>query len=195
MERDKRHKRFGDSRYLVEPNIKNGKGGLRDLHNIYWIAKHLYNIKNVDNLSKNNIFTNNEIIRFHRAEIFFWSVRFCLHYINGTAEERLTFDVQDLISQKLKYKNRGGSSRVERFMKHYFLNAKEVADLTRIFFSSIESKVTPKNTFILKGISNFNEKDIDGFVNTDGKINITDKKQFITSYNVCSYHGIEISYH
>ncbi len=148
-ERDKRHGRSGVSRYRVEPNIKDGKGGLRDLHTLYWIAKHLHPDLTGENFVEAGIFTKSEYTVYRRCEDFLWTVRCNLHFLAGKAEERLTFDVQQEMAERLNYHSRRGMMAVERFMKHYFLIAKEVGDLTRILCSSLEVQQ-------LKGIRQLN---------------------------------------
>jgi [protein-PII] uridylyltransferase len=146
-ERDERHKRFGDSRYLVEPNVKDGKGGLRDLHTLFWMAKYLYHVERTRELVGLGVFTEREFRRFSKAESFLWSVRIHLHYLAGRAEERMTFDVQSDLASRLGYKAHTGMRAVERFMKHYFLFAKEVGDLTRIFCAVLEDRHKRKPRF------------------------------------------------
>ncbi len=142
QERARRHKRAGQSRYLVEPNIKESKGGLRDLHNLFWIAKYVYRTERIDDLIKAGLFTRGEVNSFRKAYSFLWSVRCHLHFVTNRPEERLTFDVQEEIAHRLKYTDRPGQSSVERFMKHYFLVAKEIGDLTRIFCAALEADQT-----------------------------------------------------
>jgi [protein-PII] uridylyltransferase len=137
-ERDERHERTGASRYRVEPNIKDGKGGLRDLHTLYWIAKHLHPDLTGENFVEAGVYTKAEYAVYRRCEDFLWTVRCHLHFLAGKAEERLTFDVQQQMAERLNYRSRGGMMAVERFMKHYFLIAKDVGDLTRILCSSLE---------------------------------------------------------
>ena len=137
-ERDARHRRFGDSRYVVEPNLKEGKGGLRDLHTLFWIAKYLYGVKSVGELVERKVLTRAELRTFETAALFLWSVRHHLHYLAGRAEERITFDVQPTLGRLLNYADRAGGRGVERFMKHYFLIAKDVGDLTRLFCANLE---------------------------------------------------------
>ena len=138
-ERDARHRRAGDSRYQLEPNVKEGKGGLRDLHSLFWIAKYVYRIDDVARLVDLGLLSAEESRRFARAQDFLWTVRCHLHYLTGRAEERLTFDVQAEIGARMGYTDHAGSRGVERFMKHYFLIAKDVGDLTRIFCAILEA--------------------------------------------------------
>ncbi len=138
-ERDARHQRVGDSRYQLEPNIKEGKGGLRDLHTLFWIAKYVYRIDDVARLVELGVLSADELARFERAQSFLWTVRVHLHYLAGRAEERLTFDMQTEIGAAMGYADRPSARGVERFMKHYFLVAKDVGDLTRIFCAILEA--------------------------------------------------------
>ena len=137
-EREDRHRRGGQSRYLVEPNVKDGKGGLRDLHTLFWIAKYVYRVREPDELIKRGVFDKHEYELFRRCEDFLWSVRCHLHFVTGRAEERLSFDIQREIAVRLGYTEHPGQQDVERFMKHYFLNAKDVGDLTAIVCAELE---------------------------------------------------------
>ncbi|PZN94879.1 MAG: [protein-PII] uridylyltransferase [Alphaproteobacteria bacterium] len=137
-ERDERHRKMGDSRYVVEPNLKEGKGGLRDLHTLFWIGKYAYQVETVAELVDKGLLTAVELKHFRRAESFLWAVRINLHDIAGRAEERLTFDVQRELATRLRYAERGGMSAVERFMRHYFLMAKTVGDLTGLFLAHLD---------------------------------------------------------
>ena len=137
-ERDARHQRMGDSRYVVEPNLKEGKGGLRDLHALFWIGKYLHQVDSVAELVDKGLLTADELRQFRRAESYLWSVRIMLHHLTGRAEERLTFDVQRELAAHLRYANRDAMSAVERFMRHYFLMAKSVGDLTGLFLAHLD---------------------------------------------------------
>jgi [protein-PII] uridylyltransferase len=152
-ERDQRHNRTGISRYRVEPNIKDGKGGLRDLHTLYWIAKHLNPTLPGDNFVDAGFYTAAEYSLYRRCEDFLWTVRCHLHFLTGKADETLTFDVQQQMAERLHYHSRSGMMAVERFMKHYFLVAKDVGDLTRILCHSLEVKqlksINPLNKLLM----------------------------------------------
>src|SRR6201747_647541 len=131
-EREERHRRAGQSRYLVEPNVKDGKGGLRDLHTLFWIAKYVYRVRDSGELVERGVFDAQEYRTFRRCEDFLWSVRCNLHFLSRRPEERLSFDMQREIAQRLGYTSHPGMQDVERFMKHYFLIAKEAGNLTAI---------------------------------------------------------------
>ncbi|WP_375451158.1 [protein-PII] uridylyltransferase [uncultured Devosia sp.] len=137
-ERDERHKLMGNTRYVVEPNIKDGKGGLRDLNTLFWIGKYFYQVKTSPELVGKGVLSQAEYRLFSRAEDFLWAVRCHLHFLTNRAEDKLTFDVQPELAQRMGYAQRIGMLGVERFMKRYFLVAKDVGDLTRIFCASLE---------------------------------------------------------
>src|SRR5579864_6517534 len=146
-ERDQRHTRMGDSRYVVEPNVKEGKGGLRDLHTLFWIAKYSYRVDDVEKLVELNVLSAKEAQRFARAQNFLWTVRCHLHFLAERAEDRLTFDRQTEVGRRMGYTDHAGTRGVERFMKHYFLVAKDVGDLTRIFCAVLEVEQEPRPRF------------------------------------------------
>ncbi len=143
-EREARVRRAGASRYLVEPNVKEGKGGLRDLNTLFWISKYVYRVRNAHELVAAGLFSPREFALFRRCEEFLWSVRCRLHFLAGRAEERLSFDVQRPIARQLGYSTRAGLIDVERFMKHYFLIAKDVGDLTAIVCAALEERQTKR---------------------------------------------------
>ncbi len=139
-ERDARHERVGDSRYVLEPHIKDGKGGLRDLQTLFWIAKYLYRVKDIGDLTGRGVFTPADCRQFKQAQNFLWTVRCHLHYVAGRPEERLTFNFQDTVARRLGYADRPGARGVERFMKHYFRVTKDVGDLTRVLCAVLEDE-------------------------------------------------------
>lgn len=137
-ERDQRHARIGDSRYLLEPNVKDGKGALRDLQTLLWIAKYLYNADTVEELIEKGVFTTEEAARFGAASEHLWTVRCALHFAAGRAQDKLTFDLQVAVAERLGFRATPAQRPVERFMKRYYLAAKAVGDLTRIFCVALE---------------------------------------------------------
>ena len=154
-ERDKRHNTYGSSRFLVEPNVKESKGGLRDLHTLFWIGKYLFRTQALDDLTKNDQFlTSSELNSFKKAEDFLWVVRCHLHFISNRDNEVLTFDKQLELASRLGYAKRPGQKDVERFMKHYFMTAKEVGNLTRIVCASLEEKSIKKDPTVYEVLDN-----------------------------------------
>jgi [protein-PII] uridylyltransferase len=171
-ERDERHVKMGDSRYVVEPNVKDGKGGLRDLHALYWIGKYVHGVERPADLVGAGLLSAAEFRRFDRAERFFWSVRCHLHLQAGRAEERLSFEYQPRIAQIMNYADRPGKSAVERFMQFYFLNAKTVGDLTGLFLAQLDEQLGSKGfRFALPTIRR-RPRRLGGFVLDRGRISI-----------------------
>lgn len=178
-ERDVRHKRMGDSRYVVEPNLKEGKGGLRDLHTLFWIGKYVHRVGSVAELVDKGLLTSAELRQFQKAENFLWAVRCHLHIVSGRAEERLTFDVQPEIARRMRYADRPGRSAVERFMQHYFLTAKAVGDLTGVFLAHLDDSLAPKGRRFGR-LSNFMKapRQLAGFVLDRGRLTLPSDNWF-----------------
>ena len=176
QERDDRHQRMGDSRYVLEPNIKDGKGGLRDLHTLYWVAKFLYMVHDISELVPQGKLTKAEADSFSKAQQFLWTLRCHLHYLTKRPEERLTFDVQPELARRMGYTDHAGALGVERFMKHYFLIAKEVGDLTRIFCAAFEANAQRRKLLNLS-LKVF-RKEVDGFPVEGGRLTIDSPNRF-----------------
>jgi [protein-PII] uridylyltransferase len=202
-ERDERHRKAGDTRYLVEPNVKEGKGGLRDLHTLFWISKYYYHVRDTAELVKRGVLSRQEYRLFQKAEDFLWAVRCHMHFLTGKAEERLSFDIQREIADALDYHARPGLSAVERFMKHYFLVAKDVGDLTRILCAALEdtqAKATPGLSGVLSRFTHRRRK-IPGtleFVEDRGRIALANPDVFkrdpvslIRLFFVADINGLE----
>lgn len=142
-ERVARHRRFGESAFMVEPNIKEGRGGLRDLQTVYWLARQAFCVEGLGDLMRPDLppgalLTMQEHRHARRSQEFLWTVRFHLHYVAGRAEERLTFDLQPVVGARMGYTRHGVQDGVERFMRHYFLTARDVVRLTLVLEPAIE---------------------------------------------------------
>ncbi|HJS33256.1 MAG TPA: [protein-PII] uridylyltransferase [Alphaproteobacteria bacterium] len=202
-ERDQRHKRLGDSRYVLEPNVKEGKGGLRDLHTLFWIAKYVHRVDDVSELVLKGVLTAEEAAKFAKAQEFLSTVRCHLHYVAGRPEERLTFDVQSEIARRMGYTDHRGTRGVERFMKHYFLVAKDVGDLTRIFCAALEidAEKKPKLNFGRLSLPAFmrRAKSPAGFAIESGRLTVAkttsfadDPVNFLRIFRVAQENGLEV---
>jgi [protein-PII] uridylyltransferase len=177
-ERDARHNRLGDTRYVLEPNIKDGKGGLRDLQTLMWISKYLLDATTIDELKFKNVITAEDARRFNKAQEFLWTARCHLHYLAGRPEERLTFNIQSEIGERMAYTDHAGLSGVERFMKHYFLIAKDVGDLTRIICATLEEQHKKKRRKFRMPLFGASGPKIDGFKVDGDRILVADKDLF-----------------
>ena len=198
-ERDVRHRKMGDSRYVVEPNVKEGKGGLRDLHTLFWIGKYAYDVQFAAQLVDAGLFTREEYRRFHRADNFLWAVRCHLHQIAGRAEDRLTFDFQREIAERMRFTDRPGKSKVERFMQLYFLQAKAVGDLSGVFLAHLDEKYAARGRrFGLPTIRRRPSK-LHGFVLDRGRLALPrddwfaqDPVRLIEMFTLAEANGLEV---
>jgi [protein-PII] uridylyltransferase len=203
-ERSQRHERQGESRYLVEPNIKEGKGGLRDLQTLYWVGKYLYHVEDAADLVEHGVFTREEYRIFQKAEAFLWNVRVHLHYLLGRAEERLSFDVQPTLAAQLGYVDAEKPRRaVEAFMRAYFLVAKDVGDLTRIFCAALEEqhrKPRPSLSRMLPGFLKPRSPD-DEFYVENGRLTANpaifraDPANILRMFHIADIKGVDIHPH
>ena len=143
-ERNMRHQRFGESRYMLEPNVKEGKGGLRDLHTLWWMARYIYPITSIRDLVGMNLLTEEEYKRFDQARQFLWRVRIYLHYLAGRSEERLTFDRQHALAISMGFGHPHANRSIERFMRRYFVAVRTVGSMTRVFCALLEEEKNRK---------------------------------------------------
>jgi [protein-PII] uridylyltransferase len=182
-ERDDRHAKAGASRYVVEPNVKEGKGALRDLHTLFWIAQYTHPGEQKNGVVALEMFDKREVRLFIQAFDFLWAVRCHLHFVTGRPEERLTFDLQPEIARRMGYGDRGDAPAVERFMRRYFLIAKEVGALTRAFCAKLEaeeSKKKPQGLSRLLAPRRGSRKPLDqpGFHEEGGRLNVDGPQVF-----------------
>ncbi len=185
-ERDERHRRQGESRYLVEPDVKEGKGGLRDLQTLFWIGKYVYGVDDVAELVGKGVFTRSELRRFLKAEDFFWAVRCHLHFLSGRGNDKLSFDMQPRVAERLGFRSAHARLKhVERFMRRSFLHAQEVGDLTRIFAAVLEEqqlKPAPRISAIVNRLlrhpASRKLKDHPGFTIENGRVGVEDEEVF-----------------
>ncbi|QQN73064.1 [protein-PII] uridylyltransferase [Croceicoccus sp. YJ47] len=198
-EREARHKRMGDSRYVVEPNVKEGKGGLRDLHTLYWIGKYIHQVREPRELVDAGLLTPAEFRAFRRAENFFWAVRCHLHTITGREEDRLTFDLQREVAARMNFADRPGKSAVERFMHYYFLQAKRVGGLTGVFLAQMEEQFAKSQSARLMAKLTEKRRKVRGFVIAGGRITVPDDDFFaedpvrlIEIFTLANKEGVEV---
>lgn len=198
-ERDARHKRVGDSRFLLEPNVKEGKGGLRDLQTLLWIGKALYQIRDLSDLVEHELFDRVTLRKFERASTFFWTIRCHLHFMAKRPEDRLTFESQSEIARVMGFSmDRPGSLAVERFMKRYYQHVTDVGSLTRIFCSALDEQHKRRPTFSFARLG-FRKRSIDGFSITHGRLNFADHGQIaakpeemIRLFHVSQKHELDV---
>ena len=139
-DRTGRHSKWGDSRFVLEPNVKEGKGGLRDLQTLSWLARYCYGLQRASQLVRHDLLQRDEWQHYRRAYDFFSTVRGHLHLLRGRADERLTFDAQLRIAEIMKFPGRGAQAKAEALMLDYFQFTRKVGNLTRIFCAILEEE-------------------------------------------------------
>ena len=177
-ERDERHRKQGGQRYMVEPNVKEGKGGLRDLQSLFWIDKYLHGVQNTAELLQLKLFTQEEFDQFIAAENFLMAVRCHLHLITDRAMDQLTFDMQVEVAERMGYADHGGRRAVEHFMQDYFRHANHVGELTRIFLTSLEARHVKKEPRLV-GIFRRRKNVKDGYKVVQNRLSVATEKQFL----------------
>jgi len=176
-ERTERHQKQGGQRYMLEPNVKEGKGGLRDLQSLFWIAKYTHRVNRIKDLVALGVFTPEEYDAFEAAEDFLWAVRAHLHLIAKRPSDQLTFDVQIEVAARMGYKDKSGRRAVEHFMQDYFRHATMVGELTRIFLSALEAdhaKSLPSLVGLLR-----RRKVKPGYVVIQNRLAVADEAEFL----------------
>jgi len=184
-ERDVRHAREGNSRYVIEPNIKEGKGALRDLHALYWIARYIDNDAQIidpqraEDYVAMGLFDEQAADRFVRAADFLWRTRCHLHYTSGRPTENLSFDFQTKLARKMGYAAGPVEVAVEKFMREYFTNAREVGAITRIACAKLEQASSLRLPQGLDRLLPTSRRGVnrEGFILDHGRLNFADDMQ------------------
>jgi [protein-PII] uridylyltransferase len=179
QERGERHKRQGGQRYMLEPNVKEGKGGLRDLQTLYWIGKYIHGVRSPAELVDVGLLRADEFDDFEAADNFLWAVRCHLHLIAGRAADQLTFDLQVEVAARMGYRDTGGRRAVEHFMQDYFRHATHVGELTRVFLTVLEARHV-KREATLAGLFRRRKKLRGGFRIDRGRICISNEREFLS---------------
>jgi [protein-PII] uridylyltransferase len=178
LERAERHKRQGGQRYVLEPNVKEGKGGLRDLQTLYWIGKYLHRVPSSEGLVGAGLLSREEFDSFARAEDFLWAARCHLHYVTGRPTDVLTFDLQVEVAARMGYRDMAGRRAVEHFMQDYFRLATRVGELTRVFLTELEARHAKREASLF-GIFKLTKRVKAGYKLVQGRIDVVDPKAFL----------------
>ncbi|MBY0274183.1 [protein-PII] uridylyltransferase [Candidatus Binatia bacterium] len=149
-ESQERHHEYGDSVYLLEPQLKEGQGGLRDLHTALWIAKIKFKVSSLRELAVKGVMNATELAEIEHARDFLFRVRNAMHFLTGSHQDQLTFDLQEQVAVNLGYAESGNGNLkpVERFLKDYYLQASTV---TRFAQAIIDRSVNPPRPYRLIG--------------------------------------------
>ena len=177
-ERGARHLKQGGQRYVVEPNVKEGKGGLRDLQSLFWIEKYRNGVFHAEQLVAAGVFTENEFGTFIAAEDFLWCVRCHLHLIANRGMDQLTFDLQVEIAEAMGYSDLRGRRAVEYFMQDYFTHATKVGELSRIFLTAMEAVSVKRELNFLKVLKR-KPRIGEGYILVQNRLAIADPEVFL----------------
>ncbi|GMR07183.1 MAG: [protein-PII] uridylyltransferase [Gammaproteobacteria bacterium] len=128
-EQQNRHHKFYDTTYNLEPNIKEGPGGLRDIQMVGWVVKRHFDVDNLHELVEHEFLTENEFKSLIDGQEFLWKIRMALHYLTGRREDRLLFDHQHTLAKQFLFTGKNNELAVEQFMKLYY---RTVVELNRL---------------------------------------------------------------
>ncbi len=144
-EQTKRHLKYNESSYNLEPNVKEGPGGLRDIQMIGWVAKRHFNAETLYDLVKHNFLTEEEYQQLIERQNFLWRVRFALHNLTKRHEDRLLFDFQRTIAEHFGYRDEDANLAVEHFMKDYYRTILELNRLNEILLQHFQEAIIYAN--------------------------------------------------
>ncbi|HEY0767189.1 MAG TPA: [protein-PII] uridylyltransferase [Steroidobacteraceae bacterium] len=131
-EQAERHLKANDTAYNLEPNVKTGPGGLRDIQTIAWVAKQHFDADTLEALATHGFLTVAELRRLQQAQAFLWKVRFGLHTLTARREDRLLFDYQIRLAQSFGYEDASYTLAVEQFMQRYYRTVMDVSLLNEL---------------------------------------------------------------
>ena len=141
LEQVSRHHKYHDTAYNLEPNIKEGPGGLRDIQIIAWVAKRHFGAKALDELVEHHFLTTTEYQALVEGQDFLWQIRFALHSLTGRREDRLLFDYQRTLAEQFGYRDNGPSLAVEQLMKRYYRTVMELSRLNEMLLQLFEEAI------------------------------------------------------
>jgi [protein-PII] uridylyltransferase len=140
-EQKERYHKYHDTAYNLEPNVKEGPGGLRDIQMIGWVAKRHFDADTLYDLVNHGFLTDKEYRALWDGQLFLWRVRFALHLISGRREDRLLFDHQRTLAQQFGYQDEGHSLAVELFMKQYYRTIMELGRLNEMLLQLFQEEI------------------------------------------------------
>jgi [protein-PII] uridylyltransferase len=141
-----RHAKAHDTAYNLEPNVKTGPGGLRDLQTIGWVAKRHFGANSLDELVTHGFLTPSELRKLKQAQSFLWKVRFGLHVLTGRHEDRLLFDHQIRLAQLFGYEDASYTLAVEQLMQRYYRTVMDVMFLNELLLQLFRDAILSENT-------------------------------------------------
>lgn len=175
LENEERHGRYGSSVYILEPNIKDGEGGLRDIHTALWVSKARFKAVSFRELMKKGVITPKELRFFERSTEFLFRVRNELHYLSGRKNDQMTFDYQEKIARFMGFKDTLHHRAVEGFMRGYYIYARNISQFSKILIRRASAGPGLRERLLHK----ISQRDIgDGFKVFHNKITVTASNAF-----------------
>ena len=141
---EERYNRYGSSMYLIEPNIKESPGCLRDLHTIFWIGKQIYRILSFSDLKRKGLLTPMEFETLQEARDFFWRIRNAIHKKRRRKNDVLSVDIQPEVAYSLGYRDVGTLLGVEYFMRDFYSHARNVQRVIKAFILRTKEEFLPE---------------------------------------------------
>jgi [protein-PII] uridylyltransferase len=138
-----RHERYGGSVYVLEPDIKESEGGLRDIHTALWIAKMKLRIRALDDLAGRGVINDADLAALKSARDFIWRIRNELHFHSKKHQDQLTFEEQEIVAGALGYRDNGRVKGVEAFMRGYYIEASQISRLSTLIIQRLTEPSEP----------------------------------------------------
>lgn len=140
-EQQERHAKYHDTAYKLEPNVKEGPGGLRDIQMIGWVAKRHFGADSLHGLVEHGFLTEDEYQRLSRGQEYLWHMRFALHLLHGRREDRLLFDAQIKLARLAGFRDAPSNLGVEQFMQQYYRTVLEVSRLNEMLLQLFDEAI------------------------------------------------------
>ncbi len=194
---EKRHAKYGGSVFVLEPNVKEGMGGLRDYHTALWIAKAVYKVDSLRGLLGKGVITERQLEGFERSIEFMYRVRNALHFLSGRKDDQLRFDHQEKIAAQFRYRRNGNQQPEERFMQHFYLHARNLLESS----NGLVERAGALTGRIRPMMARLRSRAVSPeFRIFDGRLTLADPELFekrpeaiMESYEQAQRHGVELS--
>ncbi|MBN1379450.1 MAG: [protein-PII] uridylyltransferase [Gammaproteobacteria bacterium] len=172
-EQTNRHRKFDETAYRLEPNIKEGPGGLRDIQTIFWVAKRYFDAEGLEDLTRLGFLTESELKALLQGREYLWRIRFALHILTGRREDRLLFDHQRELAKMLGFQDDENNLAVEQFMQHYYRTVTELQRLSEMLLQLLQEAIEHRDdTFKPEPINK-------RFMSVHGYLQVCDEQIFL----------------
>ena len=192
-----RREKYGASPYLLEPNVKEGQGALRDIHAVHWAGAGIYNLRGLDQLADHGLLSRDRASELEEAYKFMTRVRLHLHHLSGRKNDALTFDLQESLSKVLKFEGDGHISGVEKFMRVYYTHVYQAKGTLDFFLSRVQDDLTPSNIWKMTQLPRRVEKGLSilrGVVELGGSSDVRQRPILIMrAFEVSAASGLPLS--